>query len=369
MHEKMVRPFLNLRRSQWGPIEPGPRAVALAQATKKNGKVVAPHMKPTQPLAEPVARLAQSVLEASQRIHGVVKRTRVVDLSSLFPESGARVFAKLENEQETGSFKLRGASNKILSLSAEERRAGVTTASNGNHGLGLALAAQKTDTPTEVFVSDQVAPERIDRIATFRVKVTRAGKQPLDAEIAARSEAARTGRIFVSPYNDYQVVSGQGTAAVELLDQLPSVDAVFITVGCGGLLGGMGAYLKQAAPQTEVVACWPKNSRVLYECLNAGKIIEFEEQTTLSDSSAGGVEEGSITFAIAQSVIDSRVLVTEEEILETIRLVKREKSWWIEGAAAVALAAFAKTSKQYAGKTVAVVLCGGNVSEWVRQLV
>jgi threonine dehydratase len=325
--------------------------------------------KSINPLSEPVARLAQSVIDASQRIQDVVRKTRVVDIGSFFPESGVKVFAKMENEQETGSFKLRGASNKILSLTPEERKRGVTTASNGNHGLGLALAAQKTNIPAEVFVSEQVAPERVERIAAFGVTITRSGKQPLDAEIAARTEAAKTGRIFVSPYNDFQIMSGQGTAAVELLDQLPSVDAVFITTGCGGLLGGMGAYLKQASPHTQVVACWPQNSRVLYECLNAGKIIEFDEQKTLSDSSAGGVEEGSVTFEIAQSVIDTRVLVTEEEILDTIRLVQREQGWLIEGAAAVALAAFAKTRSEYVGKTVAVVLCGGNVSQWVRQLI
>jgi threonine dehydratase len=212
-----------------------------------------------------------------------------------------------------------------------------------------------------------VAPERAARIEALGAKVTRAGAQALEAEKAARVHAGETGRIFVSPYNDLQVIIGQGTTAVELLEQLPSIDAVFITVGGGGLISGMGAYLKQASPQTEVVGCWPENSRVLYESLNAGRIIEYDEQPTLSDSSSGGIEEGSVTFEIAQSVIDTKVLVSEEEILETIRMVQRERGWLIEGAAAVALAAFKKTSARYAGKTVAILFCGGNVSEWIRR--
>jgi threonine dehydratase len=162
-------------------------------------------------------------------------------------------------------------------------------------------------------------------------------------------------------------MAGQGTVAVELLDQLPSVDAVFVTVGGGGLIGGIGAFLKHASPATEVVGCWPRNSRVLYESLQAGHIVEFPEQKTVSDSSTGGVEEDSITFDAAQAVIDTTVLVDEGEILQAMRLVRQRHGWLIEGAAAVALAAFLKTAEDYAGKTVVVVFCGGNVSEWVRQ--
>jgi threonine dehydratase len=290
-----------------------------------------------------------------------------VDISDLAPNSGVRLYAKLENEQETGSFKLRGATNKIMSLSQAERQRGVVTASNGNHGLGVALAAQKTGTPAEVFVSQWVAPERAARIEDLGTVVTRTDGQPLDAEKAARASAARTGRTYISPYNDPDVMAGQGTVAVEFLEQVPSVKAVFVTVGGGGLIGGIGAFLKHLSPATEVVGCWPRNSRVLYESLRAGHIVEYPEQKTFSDSSTGGVEEGSITFDAAQAVIDTTVLVDEGEILQAMRLVRQRYGWLIEGAAAVALAAFLKTSDDYAGKTIVVLFCGGNVSEWVRK--
>ena len=310
---------------------------------------------------------ASRVIAAAVRIRGVVKRTRLVDISDLAPSSRVRLYAKLESEQETGSFKLRGATNKILGLSSAERERGVVTASNGNHGLGLALAAQKTGTAAEVFCSQLVAPERVARIEAYRAIVTRAGDQPLDAEKAARARARQTGRTYISPYNDSDVMAGQGTVAVELLEELPSVDAVFVTCGGGGLIGGMGAYLKHACPDTEVVSCQPQNSRVMYESLKAGQIIEFPEQKTLSDSSSGGIEEGSVTFPVAQAVINNTVLVTEDEILQAMRLVHKERGWLIEGAAGVALAAFLKTSARYAGKTVAVLLCGSNISEWVKR--
>jgi threonine dehydratase len=309
------------------------------------------------------------VVEAYSRIRNSVVRTAVEDISNLFARSDARVFAKLENLQETGSFKLRGATNRILRLSDDEKVKGVTAASNGNHGLGIAAAAKQAGVSAEVFVSTPVGPEKTTRIEAYGTRVRRVGAGALDAEIAAREHASESGRIFISPYNDWDVLAGQGTVAVELVEQVPDLDAVFVTVGGGGLIGGIGSYLKYASPHTEVVGCWPEGSRVLYESLKAGRIISVEEQDTLSESTTGGVEEGSITFEVARDVVDSMVLVTEEEIISAMRLAYREKNWVIEGAAAVALAAFMKTAEKYAGKTVAILICGGNLSSRAREAI
>ncbi|ADV83567.1 threonine/serine dehydratase [Terriglobus saanensis] len=309
------------------------------------------------------------VVEAYNRIKDSVVRTEIEDISNLFSGSNAKVFAKLENLQETGSFKLRGATNRILCLTDDERVKGVTTASNGNHGLGIASAAKQAGVSAEVFVSMPVGPEKTTRIEGYGTRIRRVGAGPLDAELAAREHASESGRIFISPYNNWDVLAGQGTVAVELLEQIPDLDAVFVTVGGGGLIGGIGSYLKYASPRTEVVGCWPEGSRVLYESLKAGHILSMEEKDTLSESTTGGVEEGSITFEVARSVVDSMVLVTEEEILNAMRLAYREKNWIIEGAAAVALAAFIKTVENYAGKTVAIVICGGNLSARARKAI
>jgi threonine dehydratase len=319
--------------------------------------------RPTAPDA--LAKLAAQVIEAADRIRPVVVETPVEKIEGFAPAEGVELFFKLENLQSTGSFKLRGASNKILSLSPEQAAQGVIAASNGNHGLGVAAAAKAAGIAAEVYVSNHVSPSKVQRIEEYGAHIKRIGNDPLEAELAARASASQQGKVFISPYNDTQVMTGQGTIAVELLRQLPSLDAIFAAVGGGGLIGGIGAYLKCASAQTEVVGCWPKNSPVLYQSIKAGRILEVAEQPTLSESTAGGLEPGSVTLEICSQVIDTSVLVSETEILDAMRKVRALKGWIIEGAAAVAVAAFLKTADQYKRKKVAIVICGANVSEKV----
>jgi threonine dehydratase len=311
---------------------------------------------------------SQDVLDAYHRSRQHIERTPVEEISDLFPGARARVWAKREDLQKTGSFKLRGATNRILRLTPEEKVQGIIAASNGNHGLGVAAAAKRAGVSAEVYVSDQVAAAKAKRIEEYGAHIRHAGAEPLDAEIIARQRALESGRVFISPYNDWEVLAGQGSIAVELHEQIPQLDAVFVAVGGGGLIGGIGAYLKYASPKTEVVGCWPENSPVLYESMKAGWILPIDEKPTLSESTAGGLEEGSITLDVCRAVVDSCVLVSEEEILDAMRLVYHSKQWLIEGAAGVALAAYLKTADRYEGKTVAIVICGGNLSHRVRSL-
>jgi threonine dehydratase len=311
------------------------------------------------------AELAAQVIKAADRIRAAVVETPVEQIEGLAPNIGAEVFFKLENLQSTGSFKLRGASNKILSLSPAEAAQGVIAASNGNHGLGVAAAAKAAGIAAEVYVSNHVSPSKARRIEEYGARIKRIGDDPLEAELAARAAASQQGKVFISPYNDFQVMAGQGTIAVELLRQLPLLDAVFVSVGGGGLIGGIGAYLKCASPETQVVGCWPENSPVLYESIKAGRILDVAERPTLSESTAGGLEPRSVTLEICSRVIDGSMLVPETEILDAMRRVRALKGWVIEGAAAVAVAAFLKNAGRYKGKRVAVVICGANVSEKV----
>jgi threonine dehydratase len=312
-----------------------------------------------------VAKLAAQVIEAADRIRLGVVETPVEQIEGLVPNIEAEVFCKLENLQSTGSFKLRGASNKILSLSPAEAARGVIAASNGNHGLGIAAAAKAAGIAAEVYVSNHVSRSKARRIQEYGAHIKLIGNDPLEAELAARAAASQQGKVFISPYNDAQVMAGQGTIAVELLRQCPPFDAAFVAVGGGGLIGGIGAYLKHASPHTEVVGCWPDNSPVLYESIKAGRILDVAEQPTLSESTAGGLEPGSVTLEICSRVIDSSILVTEAEILNAMRAVRALRGWIIEGAAAVAMAAFLKNAGRYKGKRVAVIICGANVSEKV----
>lgn len=314
-------------------------------------------------MATLVETTGNATLSAFSRIRDKITETPLEPATGLDAGAAARLLFKREDLQETGSFKLRGATSKMLALSTAEREAGVVAASNGNHGLGVAAAAKKSGVRAEVYVSSHVSPGKARKIEQYGAIVRKAGSNPLDAEIAGRAAAVESGRVFISPYNDAEVIAGQGTIAVEMLRQQPKIDAVFVAVGGGGLISGIGAYLKWVSPQTEVVGCWPENSRVLLESIKAGRIIDFPEQPTLSESTAGGLEPGSITLEIARQVIDTSVLVTEEEIRNAMLQVRKKQGWLMEGAAAVAFASFLKTAGKYAGKTVAVVICGANVSE------
>jgi len=272
----------------------------------------------------------------------------------------------MEQQQVTGSFKLRGASNKIFSMSPEIAAKGVVTSSTGNHGLGVAAAARFRGIDAEVYLSSQVPEAKWKKIASYGARIRTAGNDPLEAELAARAAAEETGRTYVSPYNDWQVVAGQGTIAVELVRQVEPIDAVYIATGGGGLVSGIGKYLRERSPHTEIVGCWPENSRVLYECIQAGRILEYPETYTLSESTAGGVEPGSITFELARRAIHRSVLVSEDAILEAMRWAGNCE-WIIEGAAGVALAALFQDAGRYQGKTVVVIFCGGNLSPEVQQ--
>ncbi len=302
---------------------------------------------------------------AEQRIRPYIRETPLKHSRGLSESSRANVFLKLENLQEIGAFKIRGAANKLLSMPGEKAARGVVAASNGNHALAVATVGGRLGIPVEVFVSAHIGPLRRTRIGSLGAKLHTVEGDPLLAELEARREAERSGRTYVSPYNDLEIVEGQGTIAVEILRQLPpssgkKLDAVFVAVGGGGLIGGIGSHLKSVSPGTEVVACWPENSPALYECLRAGRIIDVPEKPTLSVSTAGGIEPGAVTLELAEQVIDRSILVSEAEILDAARRIYREDDEFIEGAAAVAVAAFLKSSTDYTGKTVVIVICGGN---------
>ena len=306
--------------------------------------------------------LVTLIEEACNRIYAIARPTPVARLPrDPRVRASTLVFAKMEQQQVTGSFKLRGASNKLFSLSPDVAAKGVVTSSTGNHGLGVAAAAGSRGIDAEIFLSSRVPEAKWMKIAAYGARIRTVGDNPLEAELAARAAADESGRTYVSPYNDWQVVAGQGTIAVELLRQVEPIDAVFIATGGGGLISGIGTYLRARSPRTEVVGCWPENSRVLYECMQAGRIIDFPESYTVSESTAGGVEPGSITFGLAKTAIDRSVLVPEAAILDAM-LWARQRDWILEGSAGVALASLFQEAHNYEGKNVVVVFCGGNLS-------
>ena len=305
----------------------------------------------------------QLVNEATERIRPYIRKT-LLDHSIYYSQkTGAEVYFKCENLQHTGSFKTRGALNKILSLSEAERKQGIVTASTGNHGAACAFALQQVGATGIVFVPETAVSTKLAAIRRFGVEIRTYGTDSVEAEKEARSFAAANGMVYVPPYNDPLIIAGQGTISAEILHQLPTLDAIFIAVGGGGLIGGNAAYLKSINPKkTQVIGCSPANSQVMAQSVQAGELLDLPSLPTLSDGTAGGVETDSITFPLCRDFVDQYISVTEEEIANSLRDFMGAQHMLIEGSAAVPIAAFLNIADQFKGLSVAIVLCGANIS-------
>ena len=306
--------------------------------------------------------LPANVVLAANRIAPHIRETPL-DHSPFFSElTGANVFLKLENLQFTGSFKLRGAFNKLLSLTPEQRAAGCVAASSGNHGAAVAFAMSKLGTKGVIFVPEGTSTTKAEAIKRAGGELRFFGTDGLDTEMHAREYAAENGMCYLSPYNDEDIVAGQGTCGVEIAKQLPQADAIFVAVGGGGLISGVGSFLKSVNPTMAVLACQPAASAVMTESVKAGEILELPSQPTLSDGTAGGIEADAITFDLCRAVTDDYVLVSEEQIAEAMRQFIDAHHMLLEGAAGVALAGLRLRADSYQRKNVVVIICGGNIS-------
>lgn len=305
--------------------------------------------------------LQQAITEAHTALRPQVAVTPLTLSSRLSALSGCEVYLKCEHLQHTGSFKYRGASNKLRLLDPVQRQRGVITASSGNHGQGLALAGQALGVPVSVYTTTQASSYKLEAMRALGAEVISLDLDPLGAELEAGRQAQLQGKPYVSPYNDYQIIAGQGTVGMELFEQQPELDAVFVAVGGGGLISGIAAALHGLSAKTRIVGCWPANSPALHASLAAGRIIEVDEEETISDGTAGGVEPDSVTLGLCQRLLSQRVLVNEAQIKAAMREVAASERWIIEGAAGVAMAGMLALAEEYRGKKVAVVLCGRNI--------
>jgi threonine dehydratase len=305
--------------------------------------------------------LHEHVLDAEKRIRPYIRTTFLDHSIYLSNQTKANVYLKHEEQQHTGSFKVRGALNRILSLTDEESKNGVICASAGNHGCAVAYAGKLLNIQATVYLPKHTSSLKVDKIKSYGATIQFVEGDCLEAERQARNESERCGMVYISPYNDPFVMAGQGTLGIELEKQLPELEAVFISVGGGGLIGGVASYLKAVKPNIEIVGVWPENAPAMSKCIEAGKIIDVAEKPTWSESTAGGVEEGAITFEPCKSLIDSHIWVSEDEIKEAMNLIAEKESCLIEGAAGVAVAGLLQQPKRYTGKNIAILLCGKNI--------
>ena len=305
--------------------------------------------------------LVQDISAAAPRIAPFIRRTPLAHSASLSKRTGVEVYLKLENYQITGSFKARGAMNRLQVIHEASGASGVVAASSGNHGMAVAWAARTLGLAARVCVPEVAVQSKIDRIRGYGAEVIVHGADCVDAEAHARTLSEADGLPYVSPYNDYDVMCGQGTAGVEIADQADAFDSVYVAMGGGGLIGGVGAYLKAVSPNTRMVGCSPSQSPALHECLEAKTIIDVPCHSTISDATAGGVESGAVTFPVCQEVVDESLLLDEAEIKEAFRGFMADHPMLIEGAAAVTIAGFLQSAGNRQGSRVCILLCGANI--------
>lgn len=304
----------------------------------------------------------QAVLAAEKKIRSYIRETPLDYSVALSKLTGAKVYLKCENLQYTGSFKARGAFNKLLSLTPEQKSQGVVVASSGNHGAAMGFALTQLKIPGIIFVPENAAQTKIDNIRNYDIPLELHGKDTMKTELYALEYAREHHMVYGSPYNDEFVVGGQGTIGLELTKQLDKIDAVLVAVGGGGLIAGIAGYLKNISPSIQMIGCLPENSPVMAESVKEGKIIEMDTLPTLSDATAGGIEPDAITFDLCRRYLDDYLLVSEEEIKKAIVTLIKTQHLLVEGAAGVALAALLKNADQFKNKNVVVVLSGGNIS-------
>ncbi len=313
-------------------------------------------------VADAVISTAQ-IRAARERAAGIVKTTPL-DFSTTFSAlCGKQVYLKLENLQKTGSFKVRGALNKIQLLDAATRARGVITASAGNHAQGVACAAQTAGVPATVVMPETAAFSKVEATMGYGARVVLAGRDYDEAYAQASRLAAESGAVFVHAFDDPAVIAGQGTLGLELLEQLPDVDTVVVPVGGGGLLAGMIAALRGVGCRARIVGVQAAGASSLAPSLRAGTRVELAGVDTIADGLATRCI-GVLPFDIIRSGVDAAVEVSDAEIAAAVLLLLERAKTVVEGAGAVGLAACLSgriDDKGSKGAKVAVIVSGGNI--------
>jgi threonine dehydratase len=310
---------------------------------------------------------------AHKRIEPYINLTPVLTCASLNNMIGANLFFKCENFQKVGAFKFRGACNAVFSLSDEEASRGVATHSSGNHAAALALAAGKRGIAARIVMPSNAPKVKVDAVKGYGGMITFCEPTQQSRESTTAKVIQETGAVLIHPYNDYRIIAGQGTAVLELMEEISDLDFILAPVGGGGLLSGTAIAAKGLNPKIKVIGCEPKNADDAYRSKKAGKIIPSINPNTIADGLRTSL--GDKTFPIIRDLVDDILLATEEEIVTAMRQIFERMKIVVEPSAAVPLAVLLSklivghpagarpTNYQLdiKGKKVGVILSGGNV--------
>ena len=300
------------------------------------------------------------IREAYKNISPYINNTPL--FHSNYLSKNKNVYLKLESLQITGSFKLRGATNKLLSLNDEQKKRGVIAVSTGNHGKGVAYASKQLGIQATIFMSSMVPDHRRKAIESLSAKVEIVGTNSDEADLYAREYSKENNIPLIHPFDDPMVIAGQGTIGLEMLESLPEVDTVIIPTSGGGLIGGIALAIKLQKPDVKIIAASMKRGPSMYESLKAGKPVDVEEEETLADCLGGSIGlDNEYTFKIAQETIDDFVLIDEDKIAEGIKLNFEKHKLVTEGAAATGIMVVKDNLSPHLGKNIISLICGGNI--------
>jgi len=301
----------------------------------------------------------QDIRDAHERIRSHVNWTPILTCSAIDEACGAEIYFKCENFQKAGAFKARGAANAVFSLSGPEAAKGVCTHSSGNHAGALALAAKRREIPAYVVMPENSPAVKRAAVAGYGAEIIDCESTLAAREAALAEVAERTGAHFVHPYNDYRVMAGQGTAAVELLEAAGAPDAVITPVGGGGLLAGTAIAAEAISPSARVIGAEPEGADDAARSLAAGEIIPMTSPDTVADGLRTSL--GDKTFPVIKRLVSEIITVSEESIVRAMRLMWERMKLVVEPSSAVPLAALLECPEELRGKRIGIIITGGNV--------
>ena len=303
---------------------------------------------------------AAEILKAKKNLEGVIYRTPLTYSTKLSEISGAEVYLKWENLQKTGSFKLRGAYHKISSLTPEERSKGVITASAGNHALAVALVAKMMNLKAIVVVPENAPKIKVERCRALGAEVVLKGANYDESVVYCKKIILETGATYISSFEDYQVIAGQGTISCEILEEMPDTNVILVPVGGGGLISGIALWAKNVNPNVRIIGVQSTAAYTMYECFEAKKIVEVPVPPTIADGLAGGISQ--MTLDLTLKYVDEMVLAKEEELKKAILWVLKNERQVVEGAGIVGPAAILQGKIRFKpSEKVVVVISGGNI--------
>jgi len=304
----------------------------------------------------------QDIYLARKKIDKMIRRTHLIgcQLPKDRPDISTRL--KLENQQVTGAYKIRGAANKLLNLTPAEKKRGIITVSSGNHGRAVAYVSKHLGIDATVCIPEVTPENKVEATRHLGAEVILHGQNYDETAEYAQALQEERGLTYISPYDDPFIIAGAGTIGLELLEDFPQLDTVVVPLSGGGCISGIALALKSANSEIRVVAASAKRAAAMHHSLETGKPIEVNEEETIAEALSGGItSENQYTFSMCQELVDESVLVSDDEIAEAILFALRKNHLVVEGGGAVGIAALLYEKVSHLGDNVAVVVTGGNI--------